>query len=168
VKGVEDMDRTTIDSSIVWFYYDGLADAARFYGELLGLDLVLDQGWARIYKASGCSFVGLVDASAGKGHCDRASSSAVLLTLVVDDVDAWYARLEATGAPIDRGIETMDEIEVRCFFLRDPGGYAVEIQQFMNPETARDFHPTKRSGHDRGSRRGCARPRNARPVDSVA
>jgi len=128
-----------MDSSIVWFYYDGIAEASRFYGELLGFDLVLDEGWARIYKLSNGSFVGLVDASSGRGHCGVVPESAVLLTLVVDNIEEWYSFLKDAGVQIEGKINTMEDIEVRYFFLRDPGGYALEIQKFMNPQTSRRF-----------------------------
>jgi len=139
---VSNVKRPGIGSSIVWFYYDGLTAAARFYGEILGLELVLDQGWAQIYRVSGGAFVGLVDGSSGKGHCRHTEESAVLLTLVVDDVEAWYSYLESEGVLVEGEINTIPTIDVQGFFLRDPGNYAIEIQKFTNPDTASDFRLT--------------------------
>jgi hypothetical protein len=127
-------------SSIVWFYYNEIIKASHFYGELLGLELILDEGWARIYKISSSSFVGLVDSSSGRGHCEVAPESAVLLTLDVDNIEQWYSFLKDASVQIEGKINTMEDIEVQCFFLRDPGGYALEIQKFMNPQTSRKFH----------------------------
>ena len=133
------MGKPSMDSMVVWFYYDGIADAARFYGDLLRLELALDEGWARIYKMRDGAFVGMVDASSGRGSCSVVPDSAVLLTLVVDDIEAWFSFLKSEGVAIEGEIRTSKELEVQSFFLRDPGGYALEIQKFTNPETAKGF-----------------------------
>jgi len=65
--------------------------------------------------------------------------NAVLLTLVVDDVDGWYAALKARGVNLLTGVRAMESIQVRGFLLTDPGGYALEIQQFLDPDVARLF-----------------------------
>lgn len=133
------MERPSVNSSIVWFYYDGLVEAARFYGDVLGLELVVDETWARIYKLSHGSFVGLVDATEGGGHCQLRDESAVLLTIVVDDVDAWFSYLTDAGAAIDGSVRVMESINVKCFFLEDPGGYSVEVQAFTAARNAEKF-----------------------------
>lgn len=127
-------------SSITWFYYGRLEDAAVFYGDVLGLDQVLDAGWAKIFKLPGKAFVGLVDATAGKGVCRTQETNAVLLTLVVDDVPAWYERLMAAGVRPTSEVKVMDEVQIRTFFLTDPGGYSLEIQEFLDPEARAMFH----------------------------
>jgi len=133
------MQRPGLDTPIVWFYYDGIEKAAQFYGETLGFELVLDEGWAKIFEIAAGSFVGVVDGSSGKGHCQQAEDSAVLLTLVVDDVDRWRTYLEGAGVKIEGETRDIPVIDVRCFFFKDPGGYAIEIQKFTNPKTAQRF-----------------------------
>ncbi|HDS28921.1 MAG TPA: bleomycin resistance protein [Candidatus Acetothermia bacterium] len=122
---------------ITWFYYDDLQSAATFYERMLGFSLVVDQGWARIYRASSGAHVGIV--SGDKGSFRPQPQSAVLLTLVVDDVAEWHAYLHAHGAASLSDIQTHAEIQVRCFFLKDPGGYAIEIQQFLEPTVGDQF-----------------------------
>jgi len=124
-------------SCITWFYYEDIAAAEMFYRETLGLALVEDQGWAKILEAGGSAFVGLVDGE--RGFCKPRGESAVLLTFVVEDVAGWYERLRQAGVPILRELAEHAEIQVRCFFIRDPGGYAVEIQQFLDPAVAKRF-----------------------------
>jgi len=124
-------------AGITFLYYDALDDPANFYGNKLGLELVDDQQWAKIYRIRGNAYLGIVDGSRGFHHPQN--SNAVLLTLVVHDVDAWHDKFVSQGVPILREIQTHDDIQVRCFFAEDPGGYAIEIQTFLNPSVAEAF-----------------------------
>ena len=128
-----------IDSGITWFYYDNFAQATAFYEEVLGFEPVVDQGWAKIYLISNGAFLGAVDAQAGKGSCTTQQESAVLLTLVVDDVKAWHARLKERGVSGLTEIQHREDIQIECFFFEDTGGYRLEIQTFLDPQTARRF-----------------------------
>jgi len=127
-------------SSITWFYYDHLEEAAVFYRDVLQLDEAMDAGWAKIFRLPGRAFIGLVDATTGKGVRRTQATNAVLLTLVVDDVPAWYKRLTTAGVRPTSEVKVMDEVQIRTFFLTDPGGYAVEIQEFLDPEARAMFH----------------------------
>ena len=133
------MSTPTVQSQITFLYYVELEPAAHFYEDVLGLALVEDQGFARIYRTAPQAFIGLVAGDRGfhKPHPD----SAVLITLAVDDVDGWYARLRARSVKVLRELATYDSIQVRCFFIEDPGGYAIEIQKFLNPTPQKVFHP---------------------------
>ncbi len=127
-------------SSITWFYYDDFVAAVAFYHRTLDLPRVLDQGWTQVFRVAERAFVGLVDATSGRGTFRSKRDNAVLLTLVVDDVETWLERLSAAGVSIDRGIEYVAEIEVRTLFATDPGGYRLEFQEFLNEETRSVFH----------------------------
>lgn len=127
-------------SSITWFYYDDVAIATSFYGETLGLEQVLDQGWASVFRIARDAFVGLVDAQAGKGTCRPQPTNAVLLTLVVDDLQGWFDRLTAAGIRLDSGITKMADLEIETFFLTDPGGYRLEFQRFLHEAARKTFH----------------------------
>jgi len=124
-------------AAITFFYYDELKAPTEFYEHTLGFQLVDDQQWAKIYRIHGNAYLGVVDSS--RGFHRSQDSSAVLLTLVVRDVDAWHGRLISRGVRILRKIETHDDIQVRCFFAEDPGGYAIEVQTFLNPTVAEAF-----------------------------
>lgn len=124
-------------AGITFFYYDDLEAPSRFYENVLGLELVDDQHWARIYRIQGSAYLGIVDGN--RGFHQSQQDSAVLLTLVVRDVDAWHDRLVSQGVRIIRETETHDDIQVRCFFAEDPGGYAIEIQTFLKPSVAKEF-----------------------------
>lgn len=125
-------------AQITFFYYAELEAAVTFYEEVMGLELVEDQGWARIYRVGGGAFLGIV--AGEKGFHRPQARNAVLLTLVVDDVPGWYEHLASRGARLLSEVQERPEIEIRCFFLEDPGGYTLEIQQFLRPDLIDVFY----------------------------
>jgi catechol 2,3-dioxygenase-like lactoylglutathione lyase family enzyme len=129
------------DASITFLTYEDLESGIRFYGETLGLPLIEDQGWAKIYRISGSAYVGLVSA---RGRApEKPVGSGVLLSIVlvdVEDVDAWYERLrDETDIEITSGPAMIHGIPVYSFFLHDPAGYRVEIQAFTDHGMAEQF-----------------------------
>jgi lactoylglutathione lyase len=56
------LDQSTLklNSQITSLYYRDLESADAFYREIMGLALVQDQGWAKIYRVSDKAFVGAV------------------------------------------------------------------------------------------------------------
>jgi predicted enzyme related to lactoylglutathione lyase len=134
-------DRAIVQSQVTFLYYDDLATATEFYERVLGLEMVEDQGWAKIFRTAGTAFVGLVDGK--RGFRKPLADSAVLLTLAVNDTQVWYDHLIKHNVKILREPKESPEIQVRCFFIEDPGGYAIEIEQFLKPELQDVFHPAK-------------------------
>jgi len=132
------MSPNKVRSQITFLYYDDIAPADTFYREIMGFETVVDQGWAKIYGVSETSFVGIVDGT--KGFHKPQGKNAVLVTLVVDDVHQWYDYLKGKGVKMLTELKEHEAIQVRGFFCEDPGGYTVEVQQFLDPETARVFH----------------------------
>jgi len=131
------VSQNKVCSQITFLYYEDLAPVDQFYREVMGFDLVEDQEWAKIYSVGGNAFLGIVDGE--KGFCEPQEESAVLVTLVVDDVFGWYERLKDQGVKMLTEVEEHEKIQVRGFFCQDPGGYSLEVQQFLNPEVARIF-----------------------------
>jgi catechol 2,3-dioxygenase-like lactoylglutathione lyase family enzyme len=126
-----------IRSQITFLYYHELEPIDRFYRDVMGLELVEDQRWAKIYSIGRSAFLGIV--SGEKGFHRPRDENAVLVTLIVDDVFAWYDYLQERGVELLTEVKEVEEIQVRVFFLQDPGGYTLEIQQFLNPEVAAVF-----------------------------
>ncbi len=123
------------DYSITFFYYDDIMKVVPFYEDVLDFELVLDQGLARIYRIGAHGYFGIVDGN--RGHLRHQAKSAVLLTIVAEDVPGWHARLKARDvaklSALQRG-KYCDH-----FFFEDPAGYAIEIQRFHDPDVARLF-----------------------------
>jgi hypothetical protein len=79
------MPSLTTQASITFLYYNDLPSACAFYESALGLALVVDQGWCKIYAITPQSWVGLVDAEHGTHK--PAADKPVILSFVTDDVD---------------------------------------------------------------------------------
>ncbi len=122
------MSHPKIDQQVTFLYTRDLQKTAIFYEEVLGLALVLDQGSCRIYRVSGDGFV---------GFCQREDAprtpKGVIFTLVTSAVDAWYAFLSAHDVAIEKPPARNEAYHIYHFFLRDPNGYLLEIQQFLDP-----------------------------------
>ena len=127
--------------------YEDLEAGDHFYRVVLGLPLIEDQGWAKVYRLHGSSHVGIVEARRGSVEVPVGSGS--LISIVVEDVDAWYEHLknepsiEIAGPP-----SVVADIPVTSFFLKDPAGYAIEIQAFTDEATQQRF------GHISGQLQG--------------
>jgi hypothetical protein len=103
----------------------------------MGFELIVDQGWAKIYRTSANAFLGIV--AGEKGLHQPQESSAVLITLVVDNAASWYQYLKDQGLTTLTRLQLRNEIGISCFFFEDPGGYTFEVQQFLDPEVAEAF-----------------------------
>ncbi len=98
-----------------------LDKAERFYGDILGLDLLMDHGWFRTY---GCDETMRVQVSFGS---EGGSGTPVPdLSIEVDDLDAALTRFEEARVPIEYG-PVSEPWGVRRFFVRDPFGKLLNI-----------------------------------------
>jgi predicted enzyme related to lactoylglutathione lyase len=123
------------DYSITFFYYEDIHAVVPFYEDVLKFELVLDQGLARIYRIAENCYFGIVDGN--RGHLKHQEKSAVLLTIVSQDVEGWHARLKEIG--VAGQSEMLRGNFCEHFFFEDPAGYAIEIQRFHNPDVAKLF-----------------------------
>ncbi len=113
---------------VTFIYTHDLDGTSRFYAETIGLPLVLDQGPCRIYRVAAEAFLGV---------CQRANRevapAGVTVTFVVEDVGAWHDYLQRAGVAIDGPPEVHEAFNVESFFARDPSGYRLEFQRFLDP-----------------------------------
>lgn len=113
------------DGLVVFLYVDDLARSAAFYGEALGLPLVLDQGSCRLYRVASGGFVGVC------GSGDRPTTpDGLIVTLVRDDVEAYCQELVARGVVLEQPPRHDERFGIHHAFLRDPDGHLIEIQRF--------------------------------------
>ena len=112
--------------AITFLYYRDLPTAMRFYEDVLGLPLSIDQGWCKIYRIAEGAHVGLVDET--KGMNDWQANKCVQLCIRVPDVDAWYAYAKEEALDGLSQLFVNDEIGIRAFVFNDPEGYQIEIQ----------------------------------------
>jgi len=115
------------DAQVTFCYCEYLQSSAHFYEQVLGLPLILDQGMCRIYRTATTAYL---------AFCRRDSAprpEGIILTLVSDDVDAWYVRLCERGIEFEKPPARNPQFNIYHCFLRDPSGYLIEIQRFEDP-----------------------------------
>ena len=117
--------------AITFLYYRDLTRAEAFYRDVLGLPLVIDQGFAKIFRLADGAHMGLVDEARGMNNWQK--EKCVQLCLRVPDVEAWYAWAEEAGLDELSQLFVNDTIGIRAFVFRDPEGYQIEVQSATRP-----------------------------------
>jgi catechol 2,3-dioxygenase-like lactoylglutathione lyase family enzyme len=117
-----------VEGQITFFYYNDLAAAERFYGEIMGFEKVIDVDFAKVFRMADGAHMGIVDSEGG--YLKPNEDKPVMLTVVVKDIDEWYSYLTGKGVrvseePVKRAVPDMT-----TFLTWDPEGYVLEILQF--------------------------------------
>lgn len=115
---------------ITFLYYRDLAEAMRFYEDILGLKLVIDQGWSKIYEVTSNGYIGLVDEAHGSHRANPIKP--VQLCIRVSDVDAWHDWVVSQGVTVTKGPKDVPALKIRVIVFNDPEGYQVEIQSVID------------------------------------
>jgi len=122
---------SAMNETITFFYYEDLDLQVPFYEDLLGLTKTLDEDWVKIYRITATSSIGLV--KQGHGLHQVSEDKPAMLSIVTDDVDAWYERLTRANVPVRTELPKpgsgpeAGEAPVRGFIVEDPGGYTIEF-----------------------------------------
>lgn len=127
---------TPFDQQVTFLYAEDPAPSWRFYEEVLGFDLVQDQGTCRLYAAApgARAFLGVCRARGPRVTDDPRVQGGAMVTFVVQDVEAWHSRLERAGVELSGTPRFSETYRVTSFFFRDPAGYTLEIQRFERPD----------------------------------
>ena len=116
-----------IQQQITFLPTSDLKTTLFFYGNVLNLELVRDQGDCIIFRTCQNAYI---------GFCDREYELAkgkIIITLIVDDVENQYNRFsEIKDLEISELIQN-DKYKIIHFFISDPNGYLVEVQKFLDP-----------------------------------
>lgn len=122
------MSQLEFDQQVTFLYTLDLETTKHFYEEVMGLALVLDQGGCRIYRVSDDGFLGFCQ----REEAQR-SPKGIVFTFVTTAVDEWYEFLAGQGVEFEKPPARNEEYNIYHCFLRDPNGYLLEIQQFLDP-----------------------------------
>lgn len=95
--------------------------AKRFYGDILGLELLMDHGWIKTYGSSVKMSIQISVASEGGSDAKVPD-----LSIEVDDVDEAFRRMKKGRFKIIHPL-TDEDWGVRRFFVLDPFGKIVNI-----------------------------------------
>jgi catechol 2,3-dioxygenase-like lactoylglutathione lyase family enzyme len=121
-----------IQANIVWLYYRDLEAAQAFYEDVLGLDLVTDQGFAKVYACSLTGYVGLVDEAQGLHRFSV--EKAVTLSFISSQIDEWYSYLKERKLAMRETLSDGESIPVRAFVTYDIAGYFLEFDWFYEDD----------------------------------
>jgi len=114
---------------IPWLYYRDLPGAMKFYEDVMGFEMVVDQGWSKIYKIRDGVYLGLVDGE--KGYHKASNTKPVIICLNVYDADAWYEKVTKAGLVIEKLPHESKRLKIKVFMFKDPEDYVVEIQESL-------------------------------------
>jgi catechol 2,3-dioxygenase-like lactoylglutathione lyase family enzyme len=95
--------------------------AKRLYGEVFGMDLVMDLGWIVTFAAAGQAAPQISVATEG-----GSGTPVPDVSIEVDDLDAVYQRALAAGFEIEYG-PVHEPWSVTRFYLRDPFGRLINV-----------------------------------------
>lgn len=100
---------------------DQIDKAKQFYADVLGLDILMDQGWIATYGAQ--EKMSLQVSVMSQGGSDTPVPD---LSVEVDDLDEALERVRKAGYPVEYG-PAVEPWGVRRFYTRDPFGKLVNI-----------------------------------------
>jgi len=95
--------------------------AKRFYGDILGMEVVMDLGWIVTLAGQGSAAPQISIATEGGSGTPLPD-----LSIEVDDLDEIYKRLLAEGLAIEYG-PASEPWGVTRFYVRDPFGRLLNI-----------------------------------------
>jgi catechol 2,3-dioxygenase-like lactoylglutathione lyase family enzyme len=105
--------------SHLFVHVRSLAETRRFYVDLLGLEVLMEEpGYLRIGNADGWHM--------GMEEAEPIGADGIELVIGVGDVDEAYRRLADAGVAFDSAPQDM-EWGARHAWLRDPSGYRLSI-----------------------------------------
>ena len=117
-------------ATIGWFYDKDMDGIQRFYEDVMGFDLLVDQGLAQIYQIGPTAYFGPVDEQ--RGMHNFTEQKAVTLSLITDNIDAWYEYVCNYDGIEMRSEEISDTDRYRDFVAYDPEGYYLEWDVFKD------------------------------------
>lgn len=96
-------------------------EARAFYGDLLGMEVVMDHGWIITFASADAMTPQISVASEGGSGMPVPDVS-----IEVDNLEEVLARMQRAGVEIAYGL-TLEPWGVRRFFVRDPAGKLLNI-----------------------------------------
>ena len=117
-------------ATITWLYYKDILHMQGFMEDVLGLEIVADQGWTKIYKGSDTGFIGLVDER--RGMHSFSEKKAVNVSFILEDVEGWFNYC-LDHQPFNLRSKELGigpENKYKAFVGFDPEGYYWEFDTF--------------------------------------
>ena len=119
-------------SGITFLYYKDFEQASMFFKDVLELEEVMDQGWAKVFRISNSSFIGCVKKQ--DGSIESVNKGGALISLTVEDAEQAYDKIKTHKLPQITELKVIESIPLKSFFFKDYEGYDFEIQEFIKLE----------------------------------
>ena len=100
-----------------------LEKGAKFYGDLFGLDLLMDHGWIRTYGSDSKTKIQVIIATEG-----GSGTPVPDLSIEVDNLETALKKAEAANIKIEYG-PVKEPWGVRRLYIRDPFGKLINVLQ---------------------------------------
>ena len=124
--------RPRLSAAIPILFVRNVADAARFYQDLVGFDIDFLHGnppfYGSVFRDDACLHLRLVGAP-NFAELARHEPSLILATIEVSDVKAMFTELSGRGVPIAQKLTT-HPWGGTDFHVRDPDGNVISFVQF--------------------------------------
>ncbi|NNM04849.1 MAG: hypothetical protein HKO65_07075 [Gemmatimonadetes bacterium] len=125
-----------VHGTVLWLYYKDLEAIQDFYRAALGVDILVDQGWAKVYPASLTGFLGFVDGE--RGLHQATEEKGVTVSFFTSELETWFEHLEGVEGFEFRTPEITPEGSfVQTFVGYDPEGYFLEWDEFQEVDLNR-------------------------------
>jgi len=122
--------RPDIVATNAFYYYEDVEAAWVFYRDTLGLETVVDYGFAKILRLAESSYLTVVDAAEGMHSADE--PKIVTLNLVTDELNRWDAYFREQGVRIEYDGATSEDVPFNSFVVLDSEGYRLRFARY-NP-----------------------------------
>ncbi len=120
-----------VQATVLWLYYRDLERIQAFYRAALGAEILVDQGWAKVYSAAPTGFLGFVDGE--RGLHAATEEKAVTVSFFTSALEPWLERLgEVEGFVLRTPGVSAEGDFVRTFVGYDPEGYFLEWDVFLD------------------------------------
>lgn len=119
-----------VQATVLWLYYQDLDAVRDFYRRAFGGDIIVDQGWAKVFPTSPTGFLGFVDGE--RGLHSATEEKAVTVSFFTGSVEEWFSHLRQVPGFSFRTEEILPEGDfVQTFVGHDPEGYFLEWDTFL-------------------------------------
>lgn len=125
-------------SNITFLYYNNLLYGSYFIDKILGLPMVMDQGFAKIYQVNKTSFIGIVKLSKEVTYKGN-----TLVSLNTDNVQKEYKRISKLDVFNLSNIQHIAQIPLDSFFFKDKEGHEFEIEEFLSEKDKKIYSNDK-------------------------
>lgn len=116
-----------MESMVVFYPCQDIAETTQFYLEIIGLTLFEDQGTCRIFD-TGYGYIGFCE------YEDHMMATKVCISFNLKDtqaVDQMYQHMKAIGMHDLTLPQKHPKFNVYSFFMKDPNGYTIEFQKIV-------------------------------------